>query len=229
MVDEIGKTLTFAVERLVPVLPAVLDSGVMVNLNSLESQLPGFPYEAAWEVWLGRNAPPDALARLRAAGLDPGTVHSEATRVQQLSRQAPALALLLLLGCAVAGAVLAAGGTAISISAGGRRRSYELAALRAVGADRAALVRAGVLEQLLLLGSAVVLGVPAGLLAARLAMPVIPEFADPTPITLHYSPQWVPTVAFAAAFVVVLVITAFVAGRALLRAAVSARLREAEA
>jgi hypothetical protein len=59
-------------------------------------------------------------------------------------------------------------------------------------------------------------------------MPVIPQFADQTPIALHYSPQWLPTVGFAAAFVVALVATAFVAGRALLRAAVPARLREAE-
>jgi hypothetical protein len=228
MVDETGKTLTFTVDRFVPVLPVVLGAGVMVDLNAVEAQLPGFAYEADWQVWLANDAPADALARLRAAGLEPGAARTEAGRVRQLSRQAPALALLLLLGCAVAGAVLAAGGTAVSISAAGRRRSYELAALRAVGAPRGALLRAGVLEQLLLLGSAVVLGVPTGLLAARVAMPVIPQFADQTPIALHYSPQWLPTVGFAAAFVVALVATAFVAGRALLRAAVPARLREAE-
>jgi hypothetical protein len=228
MVDETGRTQSFTVQRVVSVLPVVLATGVMVDLNSLESQLPGFFYEADWQVWLGSRAPPDALARLRAVGLEPGTVHSLSDRVRQLSRQAPALALLLLLGCAVAGAVLAAGGTAVSISAAGRRRSYELAALRAVGADRGALLRAGVLEQLLLLGSAVVLGLPTGLLAARLAMPIIPEFADRTPITLQYTPQWLPTVAFAAAFVVILVVVALLAGRGLLRAALPARLREAE-
>jgi predicted lysophospholipase L1 biosynthesis ABC-type transport system permease subunit len=228
MVDETNKTLVFTVERFTRVLPAVLADGVVLDLNPLESELPGFSYEASWQVWLSNAAPPDALERLRAAGLDPGAVRSQSERVRQLSRQAPALALLLLLGCAVAGAVLAAGGTAISISAAGRRRSYELAALRAVGAERRALLRAGVLEQLLLLGSAVLLGVPTGLLAARVAMPVIPEFADRTPITLHYSPQWLPTAVFAAGFVVLLVATAFLAGRALLRIALPARLREAE-
>jgi predicted lysophospholipase L1 biosynthesis ABC-type transport system permease subunit len=166
---------------------------------------------------------------LRAAGLDPTSTRSEAGRVRSLSRQAPALALLLLLGCAVAGAVLAAGGTAFSISAAARRRSYEIAALRAVGTDRGALLRAGVLEQLLLLGAAVVLGVPTGLLAARLAMPIIPEFADHTPITLRYVPQWLPTMGFAAAFVLLMVLTAFLAGRGLLRIAMPSRLREAEA
>jgi len=55
-----------------------------------------------------------------------------------------------------------------------------------------------VLEQLLLLGTGVVLGVPTGLIAARLAMPVIPEFADHTPITLDYSPKALPTLIKAA-------------------------------
>ncbi len=228
MVDEDSRTLTFTVARIVPVLPIVLDDGVVLDVNSLDSELPGFVYEASWQVWLGTAAPADALARLGAVGLHPGDVRSETARMQQLSRQAPALALLLLVGCAVAGAVLAAGATAISISAAGRRRSYELAALRAIGVGHRELLRAGVLEQLLLLGSAVVLGVPTGLVAARVAMPVIPEFADRTPIELHYAPQWLPTAVFVAGFVVILVITALLAGRALLRIALPARLREAE-
>jgi ABC-type antimicrobial peptide transport system permease subunit len=135
---------------------------------------------------------------------------------------------LLLLACAVAGAALAVGGTAISISASSRRRSYEIAALRAVGVSRRSLLRASVLEQLLLLGTGVVLGVPTGLIAARLAMPVIPEFADHTPITLDYSPRALPTLIFAGAFVVLLSVTAVIAARALIGIAVPARLREAE-
>jgi hypothetical protein len=85
------------------------------------------------------------------------------------------------------------------------------------------------LEQLLLLGTGVLLGVPTGLIAARLAMPVIPEFADHTPITLDYAPRTLPTLIFAGAFVVLLSVTAMVAARALIGIAVPARLREAEA
>jgi hypothetical protein len=60
-------------------------------------------------------------------------------------------------------------------------------------------------------------------------MPIIPEFADHTPITLRYVPQWLPTMGFAAAFVLLMVLTAFLAGRGLLRIAMPSRLREAEA
>jgi ABC-type antimicrobial peptide transport system permease subunit len=165
---------------------------------------------------------------LAAAGLQVAGVQSQTTRDDQLAREAPALALLLLLVCAVAGAVLAAGATAIAITASGRRRSYELAALRAIGVPRRSLLRASVTEQLLLLGTAVLLGVPTGLLAARLAMPAIPEFATSTPVALRYTPGLLATSLFVCAFVLLLVLTALVAGRALLRAAVPARLRTVE-
>ena len=120
------------------------------------------------------------------------------------------------------------GGTAISVSASSRRRSYELAALRTIGVSRRALLRAGVYEQLLLLGTAVVLGVPGGLLAARLAIPAIPEFADATPVTLHYSPAPLPVVLFVLGFVLLLTVTAVVAAVGLVRVAVPGRLREDE-
>lgn len=228
LLDATNTTAYFSVAKQVTLLPAVLDNGVVMDVRYLQAELPGFVTEANWQVWLGPKAPPDALARLQAAGLQVQSVSSEQSRVKQLARQAPALALLLLLVCAVTGAVLAVGGTATSISASGWRRSYEIAALRAVGISRRALLRASVAEQLLLLGTAVALGLPSGLLAARLAMPVIPEFADPTPIALRYTPQWTPTLLFAAAFVVLLTLTALIAARALLRIAVPARLRESE-
>lgn len=227
IIDASNTTALFRVERYVPVLPAVLDNGVMMDVRYLMTELPDFTGEATWQVWIGPHAPPDAIARLRAAGLQVETVRHVSTRIGELSRQGPALALLLLLACAIAGAVLAVGGTAISISASSRRRSYEIAALQAVGVRRRSLLRASVIEQLLLLGTAVVLGVPTGLLAARLAMPVIPEFADHTPIALYYTPHWLPTLAFAAGFVVLLTVTALIAARALIRLALPSRLREA--
>ena len=124
---------------------------------------------------------------------------TEHNRVIVLGRQGPALALLLLLGCAVAGTVLAVGGTAISVSASSRRRSYELAALRTIGISTRMLLRAGVYEQLLLLGTAVVpRGCPAGSPPPGLAIPAIPEFSDTTPVRLHYIPSAVPVVLFVA-------------------------------
>ncbi|MGI8761050.1 MAG: FtsX-like permease family protein [Jatrophihabitantaceae bacterium] len=228
LVDLTNTSAYFTVVRTVSVLPAVLDNGVIMDLATLQDELPGFTAEANWQVWLGPNAPPNALARLAAAGLQTQGVQSTSDRVSQLARQAPALALFLLLVCAVAGAALATGGTAISISASGRRRTYELAALRAVGVPRASLLRASIAEQALLLGGAVILGVPTGLIAATIAMPAIPEFANPTPIRLDYGLQLLPTAVFAAAFVVLLILTALTAGRMLIHAAVPDRLRAAE-
>jgi predicted lysophospholipase L1 biosynthesis ABC-type transport system permease subunit len=228
MSDTLNTVAYLKVVQQAPVLPAVLNNGFIFDVRYLLAELPGFVSEANWQVWISTRAPPDALKRLNAAGFQIQKVRTQSARVTVLGRQAPALALLLLLACAIAGAVLAVGGTAISVSANGRRRSYEIAALQAVGTSRRSLLVASISEQLLLLGTAVVLGLPTGLLAARLAMPVIPEFSDHTPISLRYTPRWLPTLAFAGGFVLLLTLTAVVAAWGLMRIAVPSRLRETE-
>jgi hypothetical protein len=228
MVDGFDITATFQVKAWTRVLPVVLDNGLVVDLNYVRAELPDFDNEAQWQVLLSPRAPADAIGRLRAAGLTLENVSTVHARVVQLGRQAPALSLFLLLACAVIGAVVAVGGTAVAIRASARRRSFETAALRAIGIPRRALYRGAVTEQLLLLGAAVVLGVPAGAFAARLAMPVIPQFADTTPVLLRYRPPLLPIVAFAAGFIVLVCITATVAALAVLRAARPTRLREVE-
>ena len=214
--------------RYAPVLPAVLDGGLVADLTAMRLALPALDDELNWQVWLGPSAPADARARLTRAGVSVQSVTTARERVTVLARQGPALSLLLLLACAIAGAVLGAAGTAISISASSRRRSYELAAMQAIGVRRRTLARACMLEQLLLLGTGVILGVPTGWLAARLAMPVIPEFSDPTPVVARYAPRLVPTVAFALVFVLLVVLTSYIAARSLMRIAVPTRLRESE-
>ncbi|CAN5671471.1 hypothetical protein BH10ACT8_BH10ACT8_13720 [soil metagenome] len=227
MLDTNGAEVAYAEVSDGDLLPAVLNSGVMADVTYLRSFLTTFDDEASWQVWLGPDAPPDALARLSAAGIVVEGVATADQRRTVLGRQGPALSLALLLAIAIAGSVLAVGGTAISLSSSSRRRSFELAALRVVGVRRGSLLRAGVTEQLLLLGSALLLGVPAGLVAALLAMPAIPEFSDATPVQLHYFPQPLPLVAFVGTFAVLLTVTAVVAGYSLLRVAAPARLREA--
>src|SRR5205823_5496095 len=83
----------------------VLDDGVMVDLSYVRDQLADFDNEAGWQVWLSPSAPPDALARLTRAGLVVDGVSSREERVTLLARQGPALALRLLVACAVAGSV----------------------------------------------------------------------------------------------------------------------------
>jgi hypothetical protein len=217
----------YRVQRWASPLPAVLDAGAMADLDYLRVRLPNVVNEASWTVWLGPHAPADAVARLTAAGLLVEHVTTARARVAALGRQGPALGLLLLLVCAVAAAILAVGGTAVALLADGRRRSFELAALRVVGVPQRTLRRSAVVEQALLLGSAVVLGLPSGYAAAALVLPVVPEFSDTTPVVLRYGPPIVLAIACVAAFALLLAVTAVVAGRTLARAAVPARLREA--
>jgi hypothetical protein len=228
MTDQTGAAATYRVVGSPPVLPAVLDNGVLVDLAGMREQLPAFDSEASWSIWLGPHAPADAVDRLRAAGLVIENGPTAAGRLDELRRQGPALALRLLVVCAIVGSILAVGGTAIAIASTGRRRTFELASLRAVGIRRRTLLGACILEQLLLLGAAVLLGVPAGYLAARWALPSVPEFADTTPVELSYRPALAGIGLFALVFLLLLAATAVLAGRALLRAAAPARLREAE-
>jgi hypothetical protein len=228
MVDEFQQQATYAIARTVPVLPAVLTGGMLADLSYLRAYLTGFSAEATWQVWLGPAAPPDALARLQAAGLlVQGSTHTEIQRAKVLSREAPALALSLLLVSAVGGAVLAVGATAVAVAAAGRRRSYDLAALSTIGVRRGVLRRSAVLEQFLLLGTGIVLGIPAGFVAVRVVMSRLPEFSESTPVPLRYLPHISQVAIFAAAFVVLLAVTAWIAGTMTVRAAIPARLREA--
>jgi predicted lysophospholipase L1 biosynthesis ABC-type transport system permease subunit len=227
MIDLTVTSMAYHDAATMPLLPSVLDYGVLLDLGFARSQLPDFANEAHWQVWLGPDAPADAVHRLEAAGLVVTSVTTQADRSAQLGRQGTALALLLLVACAIAGAVLAAGATALAVAVTGRRRSFELAALRAVGVRRRVLLRACVLEQLILLGTGFVLGLPTGIVAARLALPEIPEFSDTTPVPLDFSAHVVAIAAFAAVVLALLVLTALLAGRALMRAAVPTRLREA--
>jgi hypothetical protein len=228
LVDDFGAAARIRVVNTSRVLPIVLDYGAIGDISALRAQLPSFDGEANWQVWLAPSAPADAVHLLEKAGLTVQGVSTTSSRVDQLARQGPALSLLLLLIASFIGAVLAMGATAVSIAATARRRSYEIAALRVIRVPRKALFRASALEQTMLLGGAVVLGVPAGIVAALIALPVLPEFATSTPIELDYFPQPLPLIAFAALFAALIAATALIAAARVLRQARPSRLREGE-
>ena len=227
LIDASARAAPYQQLATVSLLPVALDDGVLVDVRYIAAQLPDFADEADWQVWLGPAAPADAVQQLRAAGLLVQGVRSDTQREDELARQGPALALLLLVVCAIAGAVLAAGATALAVAVTGRRRAFELAALSAVGVAHRSLLRSCVGEQLILLGTGLLLGLPAGVVAARLALPAIPEYSDETAVPLDFAPRALVIVAFGVAVTVLLVATAWVAGTALMRSAVPTRLREA--
>ncbi|HEY6710469.1 MAG TPA: ABC transporter permease [Actinomycetota bacterium] len=182
------------------------------------------------EVWTAGGTGGRAVAeRLGAAGVRVETRATAADIEAGLARQAPSLALLLLLVGAAAGAALATGGVMLHLYLTGRRRAFELAVLEVFGARRRDLWGPVAVEQGALVGFGVLCGGVIGLLVALVALPAIPQFADrpslPPPI---YTPDWA-TLGLALGLAVLLVglgLAAVVA--ALVRQARPALLREEE-
>ncbi|MDQ1685561.1 MAG: hypothetical protein QOC82_2298 [Frankiaceae bacterium] len=225
--DPLGRQVELQRVATVKRLPRLLGSGAWADLAAARDELPAFDRYGHWQVWLGRNAPRDAMSRLRAAGLVPGHPDTVARHVQALRQQGPALALQLFLFASFACSALALAAAALALAAAGRRRSFEMAALLAVGVRRGSLLRACVVEQILLLGTGVVLGVVPGLIGAAIALPAVPEYADRSPIPALYAPSTPVVAGFAVGLALVVGAVAVVGGMALLRAAVPSRLREA--
>ena len=150
-----------------------------------------------------------------------------AQRRADLGRQAPALALLLLVLGAAAAAVLATGGVMLHLYLDGRRRQFELAVLDALGARHRDLWLPLALEHAVLVGWGVLAGGAVGLATALVALPAVPQFLDPprVPPALHL-PDW-PVLTVGAGLALALVaagLSLVVAG--LVRAARPELLRE---
>jgi hypothetical protein len=181
----------------------------MVDLDGLLAQAQRVPSAvvAADQVWAtGDQAGDRALAGLRARGAALPSVTLASDREAALARQAPSLALLLLVMGAAAGAVLATGGVMLHLYLSGRRRGFELAVLEALGARRRDLWAPVVVEQGSLVGYGVGVGAAIGLGAALVALPAIPQFLDhpevPPPL---YTPDW-PVLGAALGLTVLLVV-----------------------
>jgi putative ABC transport system permease protein len=216
------------------VLPGAVGSDVAAFVDGdwllVHAQRNPIDRPQAGEVWTVGGARGRAVAeRLAAGGVRVETRTEAADLEAELARQAPSLALLLLVVGAAAGAVLATGGVMLHLYLTGRRRAFELAVLEVFGARRRDLWGPVVVEQGSLVGYGVLCGGLIGLLVALVALPAIPQFVDrprvPPPI---YTPDW-GTLGLALGLAVVLVglgLAAVVA--ALVHQARPALLREEE-
>jgi len=226
-----GAPLEVNAARTVGVLPRAGDRGVLVSLDHLIAVRPhGYADLLPNQVWLAAGAPPDVLGQLAAAGVRTTGVFTAEQREQVLEHEGPALAVDLMLAGAGAAAILAAAGAVVNLHLLARRRAFELAAMRSVGVRRISMAAAVGTEQALLVGFAIMLGVGLGVLGARLALPAIPQYADlPSypAVLVHLDPWLIAGVTGALAAALALAL--FVSGYALLRSAVPARLREAQA
>ncbi|MEN3534155.1 ATP-binding cassette domain-containing protein [Microbispora sp. ZYX-F-249] len=128
------------------------------------------------------------------------------------------------------GALLAPGRAVMPLYAASRRRILELSALAAAGARAAPLRRSLLIEQAVTLTWAAITGVLAGVTAARVALPQVPEFAEP-PLTpaLAYTIVPGPVVLVAAAALAACLVAAPATAELLLRGVRVERLRGSSA
>jgi ABC-type antimicrobial peptide transport system permease subunit len=179
------------------------------------------------EVWAEGERTP--LPALRDAGFIPGRVQRTQPIEGFLAQLPQSLALGMNFVSAAGGAGLVIVGVSAALYFAQRRRDYEFAALRAMGAAPAQIVRTLALEQLLLLGFAVLAGLGLGYLLLRLMMPHVGpslSVSYPPPVFLM---DWVSLGVALAAILGATSLALALSARSLLRASVTGVLRgEAE-
>jgi hypothetical protein len=167
-------------------LPRLGSYAVMVDLDLLgRAQVSPTSTFASDQVWLGPSAPKGVLARLQAAGLRVDSVQRASALFRQMERSGPALADDFLLLATVAALLVAAASTLGALGATTRQRATELTALEVGGVSRRVLARSLAVESGILAGTAL-FGAGAGVLAALMAIPSLPELATPSVIPLQY-------------------------------------------
>jgi hypothetical protein len=210
-----------------PSLPRIGPGGVIVDLGTLEraQTAPTFP-QTSEEVWLGAQAPPNAVDRLRAAGLQIDQVQSSSTLTSQGEHTGPALAYdFMLLGTLVA-LLVAAVGTFSVLAAGGRQRATEMTALEVAGIRRGLLARSLAIEAAILALTAL-FGVAAGAVSAAIVLPSLPQLAAPSEAPLSYALPVSLLLAVAAGAALVVMATTGLAARGILRSMSPTLLRNA--
>lgn len=219
------------------VLPRVGTGGLLVDLGSLTLAHPLSTPTTDDQVWFADGADVTAvLARLVTAGvrpvtgdpLRPVTTESIAGQERELAANGPAVGLRLYVLAAVASVLLALGALLTAAFVAARRRSYEVAAVLALGGRPRVLTRAGAAEQLLLVVVGTGIGVAVGVVVARLALPVLGSVTAGGP-TAPALIAWLPVAGVGLAVVVLAAVVAVFASRRVVHLASPDRLREVQA
>ncbi|MFI6478596.1 FtsX-like permease family protein [Nonomuraea sp. NPDC050663] len=210
--------------------PGLTGTGAIVDLEYADRIAYGLHSRARFEVWVSEGQAARIAEALTAQGMGVVSVTHLADLQARFAGEGPGLALLLLLVSALAAAVLALGRTVLALYSSARRRRYELAALAASGAGLRSLRAALLVEQLITVGAGMLTGLGAGMLAARVALERIPQFAEPPttpPMPFEIAPG--PVALLVGGGVLVSVVAAVVVSEVLLRGIQVDRLREAQA
>jgi hypothetical protein len=225
-----GSTLAVHPVATGPALPGGFGRVIIVDGTYAVRAAANAPTSATQTVWLTPAVAGTFPAKLAKAGVTVLSTQSAAQQSALYSRQGPMLAILLFLAGSFLGALLAAGGAVLNLHLTGRRRTYELAAMSALGVRRRTLLVSLHAEQGLLLVFGIGVGVVAGVLGAVLALPSVPEFADqPSAPPMLYGLHTVPVLLAVAVAVLVLGVVVATSSVNLLRLARFDQLREAPA
>jgi ABC-type antimicrobial peptide transport system permease subunit len=211
-------------------LPQVDRNGIMVDFGAaLAAMNTSVAPTTQYQVWLSSSAPSDMAARLaRQHVYVKRTIHSSTYR-PALDDSGPAFADSLFLISALAAAVLAIGATAVGRVVSVRRRGYELAALEAVGVSPRTLRTATAAELGSVFGIGLLVGLAAGLVGSRLALPSTPVFVDTStgpPLVLGL--PWAPLAALAIGLAVVFFGVSIAIARLVEHVATPSQLRGAQ-
>lgn len=213
-----------------PALPGGFGKVIIVDRTYAVRAAANAPTSATQTVWLTPSVAGTFPAKLQKAGVTILSTQSAAEQTALYSRQGPALAILLFLAGACLGALLAAGGAMLNLHLTGRRRTYELAAMSALGVRRRTLLASLFAEQAVLLVFGTGVGVVAGVVGAVLALPSVPEFADqPSAPPMLYGLHTLPVLLVVAVAVGVLAVVVATSSVNLLRVSRFDQLREAPA
>lgn len=157
------------------VLPRLGPDGALSDLTLAGRFGANTSPDAVFQVWAGDGAPgrTAVVEALEGAGLVVTGVTDRSRRADDLARRGPALALLLLIGVAGAGLVVAALAVVATALSQARRRAFELAALRTAGVSDDALRSATAREYAAQLGVGSVCGILSGVGTAMLAGPAV--------------------------------------------------------
>jgi len=211
-------------------LPLVGTEG---SLSDLETALVEFEPPAGalvtTQLLVADGTPSAVVDRVRAAGIGLGDPRSIDGTLRELRGDAFSLGLLLFLVVGVATLLIAILGVFASAVLQSRWRSYEVAALRVVGVSQRTLVRASVLEYVVLLGVAVLLGVLSAYLSLKLVLPSISlgtsGVHDPQPV---YATPWLLIIAVGGGLFLLATLIAVLVSRRITRLGRPSTLRWAE-
>jgi putative ABC transport system permease protein len=211
-------------------VPAAPASGIVVDRRYAELAAGGNLSQVTDQVWVAAGARQVIEAKLAAAHVRVVSAQDAGAVAAQLGRQGPGLASVLFLADAAAAAVLAVGGAILGLYLSARRRRYEYAALAASGVARRTIRRALLTEQLAVLGFGTVVGIAAGLAAAVVVLPNVPEFiTEPVAPPLSYTPAAGQLAALLGVAAALLLAAAAAASAALIHGVRLSQLREAPA